>query len=399
MRPTRSYSRTGFSICAALLFCALVNAQNPAPPIQGKATLVYIGTGSNRGKGGGSGGNEGKGIHLFRLQSAGTEVFQNVTLVPLGLAAETPNPTFFEIDLKRRLLFAVNEIDLFEGKPTGAVSAFSMGANGKLALINQRSSMGTRPCHLALDGDARNLLVTNCGDGSVAVMPVAADGKLGDSTELVKGSSATSVTLDRAGKFAFVCDPASDKLIRFSFDAQQGKLRPATPAAVQIKAGSSPRRMLFRPDGKFAYVLNEKTSTINVYSYDAATGALAELQAISTVPEFYDGANAAIDLQGHHTGKWLYVSNTGHDSIVQFSVDGEKGTLTYVEEQGTGGRHARQFGLQPNSMHMAISLPDTNQVLASRIDDGNGRLKPSGIFAEMPSPAAVRFLPPAGGEK
>jgi len=99
------------------------------------------------------------------------------------------------------------------------------------------------------------------------------------------------------------------------------------------------------------------------------------------------------------SGKWLYVSNTGHDSIVQFRVDGEKGTLTYVEAQGAGGRAARQFGPQPNSMHMAISLPDTNQVLASRIDEGNGRLKPSGIFAEMPSPAAVRFLPPAGGEK
>ena len=389
MRPTRNHSRTVFPLSVALLFCALVNAQSPDPPLQGKATLVYIGTGSNK----------GKGIHLFRLQSAGTEVFQNVTLVPLGLAAETPNPTYFEIDLKRRLLFAVNEIDQFEGKPTGAVSAFSIAATGKLALINQRQSMGSSPCHLTLDGEARNLLVTNCGDGSVAVLPVAADGKLGDATEVVKGSGATSVALDRAGKFIFVCDHASDKVMKFSFDAQAGKLRPATPAFLQLKTGSSPRRMLFRPDGKFAYVLNEKASTINVYSYDVATGALTEAQVISTTPEFYDGPNTAIDLQAHHTGKWLYVSNTGHDSIVQFRVDGEKGTLTYVEEQGTGGRHARQFGLQPNSMHMAISLPDTNQVLASRIDEGNGRLKPSGIFAEMPAPAAVRFLPPAGGEK
>jgi 6-phosphogluconolactonase len=333
------------------------------------------------------------------LQSAGTEVFQNVTLVPLGLAAETPNPTFFELDLKRRLLFAVNEIDRFEGKPAGAVSAFSITTTGKLALINQRSSMGAKPCHLALDGEARNLLVANCGDGSVAVLPIAADGKLGEATEVVKGASAASVTLDRAGKFAFVCDPAADKVLRFSFDAQAGKLRPATPAFVEMKPGSSPRQMRFRPDGKFAYVLNEKTSIINVYAYDAATGALTETQAVSTVPESYDGSNTAIELQVHHTGKWLYVSNTGHDSIVLFNVDGEKGALSYVEEQGTGGRHARQFGIQQNSKHMAISLPDNNQVLASRIDEGNGRLKPSGIFAEMPAPAAVRFLPPAGGEK
>ena len=387
MQPKRDFSRTVFSLSAALLFCALVNAQSPDPPLQGKDTLIYIGTA----------GNKGKGIYLFRLQPVGTEVTQNVTLVPLGMAAETPNPTFFEFDLKRRLLFAVNEIDLFEGKPTGAVSAFSIAPNGKLALVNQRPSMGTRPCHLALDAEARNLLVTNCGDGSVAVLPIAADGKIGDATDVVKGARATSVTLDRASKFAFVCDPISDRVMKFSFDTQLGKLRPATPAFIEVKAGSSPRQMLFRPDGKFAYVLNEKTSTINVYKYDVATGALTELQAISTVPEFYDGPNTAIDLKVHHTGKWLYVSNTGHDSIVLFTIDGEKGTLSYVEEQGTGGRHARQFGLQPNSMHMVISLPDTNQVLASRIDAGNGRLKPSGIFAEMPSPAAVRFLPPVGG--
>lgn len=378
-----------FPLSVALLLCALVFAQSPDPPPQGKATLVYIG----------SGGNKGKGIHLFRLQPTGTEVSQNVTLVPLGLAAETPAATYFELDLKRRLLFAVNEIEQFEGKPTGAVSAFSIQPNGKLTLLNQRSSMGTKPCHLALDSEARNLLVTNCGDGSVTVLPVAADGKLGEATEVVKGAHAISATLDRASKFAFVCAAAADKVLRFSFDAQAGKLRPATPAFVEIKAGSAPRQMLFRPDGKFAYVLNEKTSLINVYAYDTATGALTEVQAISTIPESYDGANAAIELQVHHTGKWLYVSNTGHDSIVLFNMDREKGTLSFVEEQGTGGRHVRQFGLQPNSMHMAISLPDSNQVLASRIDEGNGRLKPSGIFAEMPAPATIRFLPPAGGEK
>src|SRR5262245_29955140 len=190
MRPTGSRSSTVFILSVAVFFCAFVNAQDPDPPLQGKATLVYIGTG----------GGKGKGIHLFRLQSAGDEVFQNVTLVPLGLAAETPNPTFFELDLKRRLLFTVNEIDQFEGKPTGAVSAFSIAPTGKLTLINQRPSIGARPCHLALDGEVRNLLVSNCGDGSVAVLPIAADGKLGDATDLVKGARATSVTLDRASK-------------------------------------------------------------------------------------------------------------------------------------------------------------------------------------------------------
>lgn len=385
MRLIRNHRRISVPLMAALFFCALVYAQSPEPPPQGKDTLVYIGS------------SKGKGVHLFRLQPTGTDVSQNVTLVPLGLAAETPNPTFFELDLKRRLLFAVNEIEQFEGQPTGAVSTFAITPNGKLTLINQRASMGAKPCHLALDGEARNLLVTNCGDGSIAVLPIAEDGKLGEATDVVKGTGAISTTL--TDKFAFACAPAADKVLRFSFDANAGKLRPATPAFVESKAGSSPRQLLFRPDVKFAYVVNERTSLINVYAYDAATGALTQTQEVSTVPESYDGANAAQELQFHHTGKWLYVSNSGHDSIVLFNVDAEKGTLTFVEEQGTGGRHARQFGLQPNSMHMAIALPGSNQVLAARIDAGNGRLKPSGIFAEMPAPATIRFLPRAGGEQ
>ena len=374
MRTICTHRQIVFPFITALLFCALGFAQSQEPLAQGKATLVYIGS--------------GKGIHLFRLQPTGTEVSQNVTLVPLGLAAETPNATFFELDRTRRLLFAVNE---------GAVSAFTITPTGKLTLLNQRASMGAKPCHLALDNAAQNLLVANCGDGSVTVLPIASDGKLGEATEHIKSAGATSVTFDRAGKFAFVCAPAADKVLRFSFEAS--KLRPATPAFIEAKAGSSPRQLLFRPDGKFAYVVNEKTSLINTYAYDAATGALTQTQEVSTVPESYDGANAAQELQFHHTGKWLYVSNSGHDSIVLFNVDVEKGTLSFVEEQGTGGRHARQFGLQPNSMHMAIALPENNQVLASRIDSGNGRLKPSGIFAEMPAPATIRFLPPAGGEQ
>lgn len=388
MQSINYSSKIAIFFSLALHLCALIRAQSPAPT-QGKDTLVYVGTE----------GEKGKGIHVFMLQPVGTEVFQNVTLVPLGLAAETPNPTFFELDAKRRLLFSVNEIDQFEGKPTGAVSAFSIDPAGKLKLINQRSSMGAKPCHLALDADARNLLVANCGDGSAAALPIAADGKLGEATDVIKASSATAAAFDRAGKFAFLCDSVADKVLMFSFDAAQGKLRPAASAAVQIKTGSSPARLMFSSDGKFAYAMNRKSSTLTVFLYDSTSGGLSEIQTIPTIPDFYDGPNAAIDLQMHHSGKWLYVSNAGLDGLVQFTVDVEKGTLTYLEEQGTGGRRITQFGVQPNSMHLAMSLPENNQVLASRIDKGNGRLSPSGLFADVPSPTVIRFLPPAGGEK
>src|SRR5947208_1492486 len=141
------------------------------------ATLLYAGT-YTRGK--------SKGIYYYWLQTDHLEVSQNITLNPLGLAAETQDPSFLEIDFKRRLLFCVNETNQFEGKPTGAVSAFSIGRDGKLTLLNQRPSMGALPCHLVLDSTGRNLLVANYGSGSVAVLPVAADGKLGEPSDVVQ---------------------------------------------------------------------------------------------------------------------------------------------------------------------------------------------------------------------
>src|SRR5687768_4195073 len=170
--PEMVNRRRVLALLLAGLAATAVDAQE-APPLQGKSTLVYIGTHT---------GDKAKGIYLFRLQSAGTEVFQNVTLVPLGLAAETVNPTFFEIDVKRRLLFAVNEIDQFEGKPRGAVSAFAIDDTGRLTLINQRASDGAAPCQLTIATEGKHLVVNNCGDGSIAVLPIAANGQLGAST-------------------------------------------------------------------------------------------------------------------------------------------------------------------------------------------------------------------------
>ena len=356
-----------------------------APPLQGTSTLVYVGTRTS---------DKGKGIYLFRLQSAGTEVFQNVTLVPLGLAADTANPTFFEIDTKRRLLFAVNEIEQFDRKPVGAVSAFAIDDTGRLKLINQRATSGPAPCQLVIASEGKHIVVANCGNGSLAVLPIAADGQLGVVTGEVAGTKATCVASDPAGKFVFVCEPVNDRVLVFQIDGASGKLQPRPTIAA--KAGAAPRQIAFRPDGQFAYVLNEKNSTVVTFAYDAEAGTLKEIGSVTTVPEYFDGPNTTYDLRVHNTGKYLYASNIGHDSIVLFNIDKDKGTLTFVEEQSTGGRHPKEFGLQTSGGHMAISLPENNHVWASRIDDTNGRLKPSGIFADVPSPASIRFLPPVG---
>ncbi len=375
-----------FSLISTLFFQCNVEAQEKS---SGKDTLVYVSAHT---------GPKSKGIYLFRLQTSNLEVAQNITLVPLGLAVETPNPVYFELDLKRRLLFALNDVPDFEGKPGGAVSAFSIDPAGKLTLLNQRSSKGMKPCHLALDKDARNLLVSNCDGGNIVVLPIASDGKLGEATDTVQFSGKPlprGVVFDPSGQFAYVCDVGADKIFIYRFDAQKGKLTPANPAFIAVKADSGPRHLAFRPDGKFAYGINELNSTVNAFSFDPATGALKEIQSVASVPEYFDGTNKTVEVAVHPTGKWLYVSNNGQNGVVLYDIDPAKGTLTYVEEQGTGGTNPIHFGIQPSAQHLAIANHDTDQVLASRIDAGNGRLKPSGIFATVSSPTCVRFLPPA----
>jgi 6-phosphogluconolactonase len=366
--------------------------------------FVYIGTYTSKGS---------KGIYVYRLKTRNLEVSQNITLDPLGLAAETENPSFLEVDHERRLLFAVNEGDTFNGKPTGAVSAFRIQPDGRLTLINQVASGGKGPCHLVLDKDRKHILVANYGGGSVAAIPVAEDGKLSEPSD-VKQHEGKSVNAKRQeaphahcvmmspdNRFAYVCDLGLDKVIIYKFDAKSGKITPNEPAFVQTKPGAGPRHMTFRPDGKFAYVLNELDSTVSTFAVDSQTGALQEVQTISTLPGYYDGPNTAAEIQMHPSGKWVYTSNRGNETIILFNIDAEKGTLTWVEEQNTGGKTPRHFGLEPNPRHMIICNQNTDTVLISRIDAGNGRLKPSGVFTKVSSPACGVFVPvgkaPAAG--
>jgi 6-phosphogluconolactonase len=231
------------------------NSGSPANPKLANETLAYVGTYT---------GGKSQGIYLFRMETQNPEAAQNDRLVPLGLAAEIPSPAFLEIDAKRRLVFAVNETGEFNGQPTGGVSAFAVDpATGKLKLLNQRSSMGSGPCHIVLDRAGRHAFVANYGSGSVAVLPVAPDGRLGQASDFVQhegksvnpqrqeGPHAHCVTLDPANRFLFVCDLGLDKVMIYKFDAQNGKLSPNEPAFAAVAPGAGPRHMVFRPDGRF----------------------------------------------------------------------------------------------------------------------------------------------------
>lgn len=362
-------------------------------------SFVYIGTYT---------GDKSKGIYLFQLQAENPSAPQNIALAPLGLAAETPSPSFLELDVRRRLLFAVNELNEFNGKPGGGVSSFAIDRDlGKLTPINQESSVGGGPCHLVLDKERRYLLVANYGGGSVAVLPVGRDGRLGAASDFVqhtgssvnperqRGPHAHCVTMDPDNRFAFVCDLGLDKVLVYRFDAQRGKLTPHDPPFAPLKPGSGPRHMVFRPDGRFAYVNNELTSTVTVFSYDKRAGVLKEVQTITTLPAHFEGTNSTAEIDVHRSGKFLYVSNRGHNSIVLFNVDGGKGTLTHVEDQSTGGSTPRHFGIDPSGRYMAIGNQASDTVLMARIDGGNGRLTPSAVFTSTPIPICMKFLPEA----
>ena len=197
-------------------------------------------------------------------------------------------------------------------------------------------------------------------------------------------------------RFAFVCDLGLDNVMCYQFDAEHGKLTPADSAFTALKPAAGPRHLVFRPDGKFAYVINELNSTVTAFSYDPKTGRLTEVQSISTLPPYWEGKNTTAEIGVHPSGKYLYASNRGHNSVVLFEIDPDKGTLNFVEEQGTGGKTPRHFGIEPSAKHLAIGNQDSDTILVCRIDAGNGRLKPSGVFADCPSPVCIIFMPPAG---
>ena len=386
----------GFIIVLALSVQIIAaEAANDAPPKN--ATLVYVGTFTDTPA-------KSKGIYYFWLY--GSEALQNLSLKPLGVAAETPNPAFLAFDPKRRLLFCVNEMASFQGKPGGGVSAFSIDATtGKLKPINQQSSMGAGPCHLVLDKTGRNLIVANYSSGSIAVLPVAEDGHLGEATCVVQdtgkgpnpqrqqGPHAHCVALSPDNRFAFVCDLGADKVMIFKFDAEHGQLTPNDSPSASVPPGAGARHIVFHPNGKFAYVINEMGSSVTAFAYDPRAGALKELQTLSSLPANYSGSSAAAEIAIAPSGKFLYGSNRGHDTIAVFAVHPKNGTLDWVTEQSSGGKTPRYFGIEPSGKYLTICNQDSSTMMMCGIDAENGRLKPSSILTNVPSPVCAIFLP------
>ncbi len=379
-------------LTAVAVWAVSTAARQSGPAPAAGSLLVYFGTYTSA---------KSQGIYVSRFDLA-TGALSEPTL-----AAGIASPSFLAVHPQRTFLYAVNEVSNFDGGVTGGVSAFRIDrASGRLTLLNQQSSGGAGPAHLTIDGTGRNVLVANYGGGSVAVLPVGADGRLSPATAFVQhtgssvnpqrqqGPHAHSVNVDRANRFAYVADLGLDKVLIYRFDPAKGLIVPIDPAAAVVDPGSGPRHLAFHPTGRFAYVINEITCTVTAFACDAAAGRLNTLQTISTLPEgvAVGRGMSTAEVQVHPSGRFVYGSNRGHDSITVFALDETTGRLTFVQNEPTQGSTPRNFGIDPTGRYLLAANQRTDSVVVFRIDESTGRLTPTGSRIAVGSPVCVKFV-------
>jgi len=353
--------------------------------------LVYLGTYT---------GPKSKGIYVSRLDRA-----KGVLSVP-ELAAETKSPSFLAIHPNGKFLYAVGEVADFGGKKAGSISAFSIDRkSGKLTALNQQTSGGDGPCYLVVDRTGKYVLAANYGGGSVTAVALKDDGSLGDVTAFIQhtGSSVNqqrqkephghSINVDPGNRFAVAADLGLDKLIVYKLDNKTGKLEANDPPSTSVKAGAGPRHFAFHPKGASAYVINELDCTVTAFEWDGKKGTLKETQTISTLPpgeEVKRGLSTA-EVQVHPSGKFVYGSNRGHDTIVVYAIE-NGGKLKYVENEATGGKTPRNFGIDPSGKYLLAANQGSDSVVVFSIDEKTGALTSTGNRIEAPTPVCVKFL-------
>jgi 6-phosphogluconolactonase len=348
-------------------------------------SLVYFGTYTS---------GKSQGIYVSKFDSATGE------LSAPELAAETRNPTFLAVSPNGKNLYAVSEMS-----KTGAVSAFAFeGKTGKLKLLNQQFSGGGGPCHVAVDATGKCLLVANYGSGSVAALPIQADGRLGAATTTLRHTGSGANPKRQAGphahfimpspdnRFTLDCDLGLDKISINRLDPTAARLTANDPPFATVAPGSGPRHFVFSQDGKFIYVINEIVGTITVFHYAANTAAMTEEQTISTLPKDFATNNTAAEIALHPNGKFLYASNRGHDSIAIYAVDRLTGKLTFLEHQSTLGRTPRHFAIDPTGRWLLAENQASDSVVVFALDPDTGKLKPTGQSITVGAPVCAVFV-------
>jgi 6-phosphogluconolactonase len=383
-------SRRAFFLAFLLIPILLADGKdkNKKPPPAKKDFLAFVGTYTAK--------TQSKGIYAFRYDASGGK------LTALGVAAETPDPSFVAIHPTGKYLYAVNE----SGK-SSKVTSFALDAKtGKLTQLNQVPSLGEDPCYIAFDQTGRYILVANYTSGTLVVFPVLTDGKIGEKTALIQDNGTLGPNKERQegphahwietsadNHFALAADLGLDEILIFQFDAAKGTLAPHLPASANLKAGSGPRHAAFSPNGKFLFVVSELSSTATSFSFDAKKGTLKQINSLSTLPPEFSGRNDVAEIAVHPSGKFLYVSNRGLDSIAVFAIDTKSGRLTQMGGVPTGGKEPRHFALDPAGNFVFVENQLSDTIVVFHVDPNSGQLTPTGDTLSVPSPVCLKFVP------
>jgi 6-phosphogluconolactonase len=347
---------------------------------------VYIGTYAG-------GEHASKGIYRSELDPK-TGALSSPVLV-----AEARNPSFLEIHPNGKFLYAVSEAGA-----SGRVFAYAIDPDtGDLKLVNDCATGGAGPCHVSVDHAGRHVLVANYGGGSAAAIPIRPDGGLTEPAGFVqhtgssvnparqKGPHAHSINASPDDRFVFVADLGIDKIMIYRLEVEAG-LKPAPTPFAALKPGSGPRHFVFHPAGKHAYVINELDSTITAFAYEPASAALREIQTVPTLPEGFAGSNTCAEIRVHPSGKFLYGSNRGHDSVAVYRVDPAAGTLTLVGHATEGIKTPRNFNIDPTGAFCLVANQTGDSVIVFRIDRQTGALTPTEHKITVGRPVCIRFL-------
>lgn len=355
---------------------------DPMHPDTPRHYLAYFGT-FTRGEHG------SKGIYVSRFDASSGR------MGPIRLALEAEDPSYLAVHPSHRYLYSTNEV----GGRNGTVSAYAVdSATGKLRLLNQAPAQGRGTCHIGLDSGGRMLAVANYVTGTVASYPVLADGRLGEvvSVKQIHGAEAPhphSANFSPDDRFLIVPDVGIHKVHLYRADPAQASLQPHGTAEIPDRPDNGPRHLAFHPSGRYCYIIEETANMVMALKWDERDGTLEEFQRVPTIPASFSGETYTAEIVAHPTGKFLYGSNRGHDSIAVFSIDPDSGRLTTVAHTPTQGSYPRNFNLDPSGKWLIALNRESNNVVAFAVDPLTGKLTPTGQVLDLLSPSCLRWVP------
>ncbi|MEZ5384019.1 MAG: lactonase family protein [Prosthecobacter sp.] len=338
------------------------------------------------------------GVHAFSFDS------EKGSLKPLHRTTEIQNPFFLVVSPDKRFLYAI-DAEKFGGDEDEKVAGFALeGRTGRLQKLNEQSARGTASCYLDVDATGKSVLVANYSTGSVASLPVKADGSLGEAVSFIqhsgssvnperqKGPNAHSIVISPDNRFALAADLGIDKIMIYKLDAAKAALTPnnAQPFA-KMQLGSGPRHLTFHPDGKRVYVINELVNTVTFFDWNASGGTLTEKQTISTLPADFTGKSYTADLKITPDGKHLYGTNRGHDSIAAYRI-ADDGKLSLIGIEPSLGKGPQNLLITPDGRWLLCANMPGNSVVVFQIDATTGKITPHGDPVEMPMPSCIRWV-------